>query len=225
MFCLNLGIFQIYIFSIIKNLETYYGNFAIVSETPYMSVLCEHLSDTCAECVRACVRAYIRTLTLVVMGGDNNAMRTIPRTAESRIRTQEQRHRTFSSFGALLFHSVFILFRSYMSMLALRQSECVAVWTTAAAEWFSWRSGYYSRFDAIVMSASGTSAFPSSIFSSSIHEQTSAPFDRSLCRFALIRGIIFTSSFRSRFYEHTRWNRNNWLLLKELHSPRNEFEF
>jgi len=172
-------------------------------------------------CVRACVRTYVRwrssSWAAIIMRWE---LSHAPRN-----RGYARRSNAIGRFLAsgLYFSTRFSSF--FVPTCLCWQSECVAVWTTAAAEWFSWRSGYYSRFDAIVMSASGTSAFPSSIFSSSIHEQTSAPFDRSLCRFALIRGIIFTSSFRSRFYEHTRWNRNNWLLLKELHSPRNEFEF
>jgi len=53
-------------------------NFASVSEMSYVyyASIREHLSATCVECVRACVRTS-------VMGGDNNAMRTIPRTANT----------------------------------------------------------------------------------------------------------------------------------------------
>lgn len=113
----------------------------------------------------------------------------------SRIRTQEQRHRTFSSSRALLFHSLFILFHSFLC----RHAYAVGVRSGSnGGRMAVLRSGYYSRFDAIVMSASGASALPSPIvilrftskrpLHSTIHFAASvryerfsrAPFDRAL---------------------------------------------
>lgn len=82
------------------------------------------------------------------------------------------------------------------------------------------RSGYYSRFDAIVTSASGASSF--SDRHPAIHEQTSALFDRSFYHFGETRGI-FTISFRA-LHEHNM-PKQFWPLLKEVHSARRALTF